>query len=177
MSPHGPVHREGLKFKKLDLHVHTPASKCFNDDGVKPEAIVREALAKNLAGIAVTDHNSGAWVDSIKKAAAGKGLTIFPGVEITCTGGKEGIHIIALFDPSGGTADIESLLKNLGLKPIQYGDINTVVKMDLISLAEIIMRRGGLAILAHGNSSRGALEDMRGQQRIDLIQSPVIAGG
>jgi PHP family Zn ribbon phosphoesterase len=164
------IHREGLRFKKLDLHLHTPASKCFADQNVKPEDIVRSAIEKGLDGIAITDHNTGAWIDSIKKAASGKGLAVFPGVEITCMGGKEGIHIIALFDPQLGTQDIESLLGNLGLKPSQYGDINTVVQRDLLTIAEIISKRGGLAVLAHANSTRGALQDMRGQQRTDLVQ-------
>lgn len=69
----------------------------------------------------IADHNSGAWIDDVKHAAAAKGLVVFPGVEITCMGGTEGIHIIALFDPSCGRADIESLLGNPGLKPSEYG--------------------------------------------------------
>jgi hypothetical protein len=164
----------GLVFKKLDLHLHTPASKCFEDHTITPDLIVKAALAKGLDGIAVTDHNSGAWVDDVKKAAAGTKLVVFPGVEITCMGGKEGIHIIALFDPKAGSRDIESLLGNLELKPQQYGDIHTVVQMAPIEVAQIIARRGGLAILAHANSSKGVLEEMRGQQRTDLVLCPFV---
>jgi ABC-type lipoprotein export system ATPase subunit len=170
------THREGLKFKKLDLHLHTPASKCFADKTVTPEGIVQAALAKGLDGIAVTDHNSGAWVDAVKKAADGKVLVVFPGVEITCMGGKEGIHIIALFDPKLGTREIESLLGNLGLKTEQYGDIHTIVQKHPLDVAQIISQRDGLAILAHANSSKGALEEMRGQQRTDLVQCALISG-
>lgn len=170
------IHRDGLAFKKLDLHLHTPASKCFADQSVKPEQIVMAALDKGLQGIAVTDHNSGAWIDHVKKAAEGTGLVVFPGVEITCMGGKEGIHIIALFDPKFGTKEIESLLGNLELKPEQYGDIHTVVKMQPLEVAEIVAKRDGLAILAHANSSKGALEDMRGEQRTHLVQCRWISG-
>src|ERR1035438_3315771 len=176
MSKRLAIHREGLQFKKLDLHLHTPASKCFGDHSVTPEAIVQAALKQGLHGIAVTDHNSGAWVDSIKKAAAGTPLIVFPGVELTCMGGKGGIHIIALFDAKCGTKDIESLLGNLGLKPAQYGDIDTVVHIDPLSVAGIIAEREGLAILAHANSGKGALQDMSGQQRTDLIQCLLIKG-
>jgi PHP family Zn ribbon phosphoesterase len=160
--PKRNIHREGLRFKKLDLHLHTPASKCFADQSVKPEDIVRAAMEKGLDGIAITDHNSGAWIDSVKKAAAGKGLVVFPGVEITCMGGKEGIHVIAFFDPQLGTQDVESLLGNLGLKPSQYGDINTVVQRDPLTIAEIISKRGGLAVLAHSNSTRGCFTGYEG---------------
>jgi hypothetical protein len=131
-------------------------------------------LSKGLDGIAITDHNSGAWVDDVRAAAAKTPLVVFPGVEITFAGGKEGVHLIALFDPKYGRAEIESLLGNLGLKPEQYGDITTLVQMDVVNVAKIIRERGGLAILAHANSTRGALSDMRGQQRIQLVQSPYV---
>ena len=174
MTKHQPAHREGLRFKKLDLHLHTPASNCFADRSVVPRAIVEAAIAKGLHAIAVTDHNSGAWIDHIKAAAEGSGLFVFPGVEITCMAGKDGIHMIALFDVDAGTKEVESLLGNLGLKPSQYGDIHTVVQKDPLSVAAIIAERRGLAILAHANSSKGALQDMRGEQRTALIQWPAV---
>src|SRR5665213_3370409 len=171
-----PLHRVGLRFKKLDLHMHTPASKCFADRTVTADQIVANAISKGLDGIAVTDHNSGEWIDQVKKAAEGTALVVFPGVEITCMGGIGGIHLIALFDVTQGTRDIESLLGNLGLKPGEYGDTETVVQKDPLTIASIIVERGGLVVLAHANSSKGALTDMRGQQRTDLIQFPQIHG-
>ena len=168
--------RGGLRFKKLDLHTHTPASKCFTDHAVTPEQIIQEALAKGLAGIAITDHNSGDWIDMIKQAAAKTDLVVFPGVEITCMGGIGGIHVIALFDPDRGRADIEGLLGHLELKPEHYGNITTVIKKDPITVCKVIAERGGLAILAHANSSKGVLNDMQGQQRTQLIQSQYVSG-
>lgn len=168
--------RDGLRFKKLDLHTHTPASKCFKDSNVTPKQIVEAAVNAGLDGIAITDHNSGALVDLVKEAASKANLVVFPGVEITCVGGIGGIHIIALFDPKCGRTDIESLLGNLELKPAQYGDINTIVNKDPVTVAKTIFERGGLAILAHANSSKGALHDMKGQQRIKLVQSEFICG-
>jgi PHP family Zn ribbon phosphoesterase len=174
MSKDKAIHREGLRFKKLDLHLHTPASKCFVDRSVTAGAIVKAALAQKLDAIAVTDHNSGAWVDEVKKAAEKTGLVVFPGVEITCMAGMGGIHLIALFDTSACTRDIESLLGNLGLKPEQYGNIDTLVKHDPLAVAAIIAQRGGLAILAHANSTKGVLADMKGEQRTALVQCPSI---
>lgn len=167
-----PILREGLKFKKLDLHMHTPASHCFADKSVTPDQIVTQSLKVGLEGIGITDHNSGASIDAIKKAA-GNRLVVFPGVELTCSFGKEGIHLIALFDPSKGSADIESLLGNLGLRPEQQGNEDTVITAEAaIGVAQIVTQRGGLVILAHANSSRGALADARGQQRLKLIACP-----
>lgn len=173
--PEAGSHREGLRFQKLDLHVHTRASKCFGDTSSTPDDVVREALGKDLAGIAITDHNSGDWIDLVKQASAKTPLVVFPGVEITCVGGRGGIHIIGLFDPSCGRRDVESLLGDLGLKPAEYGDTNALVQKDPISVIQTIRRRGGLAVLAHANSTKGALCDMQGQQRTTLVQCPELA--
>jgi AAA domain-containing protein/PHP domain-containing protein len=170
-----PKHRDGLRFKKLDLHLHTPASRCFGDKNITPEEIVAESKAKGLSGIAVTDHNSGAWIDLVKAVAVPAGLVVFPGVEITCMGGTSGIHLIALFDPQKGKTDIETLLGALGLRPNQFGDITTVVQHSPLDVAKIVHERGGLAVLAHADSSKGALEDMRGEQRTLLVKSSFIS--
>lgn len=171
MPPSAQHFSYGLRFRKLDLHVHTPASSCFADRRVTPDQIIQAAIARGLDGLAVTDHNSGGWIDRVKDAARGRPLTIFPGVELTCTGGKEGIHIIALFDPQCGTRDVESLLGNLGLTTAEYGNIAAVIQKDPISVAETVEKRGGLVVLAHANSSKGVLHDMRGQQRTNLVRS------
>src|ERR1039457_3401572 len=81
-SPHGD-HRDGLRFLKLDLHVHTPASRCFGDKSVKADEIVKTALERGLSGIAITDHNSGDWINQVTKASEGTDLVVFPAVEIT----------------------------------------------------------------------------------------------
>ena len=174
-NPSNAAHRDGLRFKKLDLHLHTPASHCFGDRSVTAEEIVAEAKRKGLSGIAVTDHNSGAWIDQVKAAADKAKLVVFPGVEITCAGGKSGIHLIALFGPHCGKVDIETLLGALGLTPDQFGDITTVVQRSPMDVAKIVDDRGGLVVLAHADSSNGALEDMRGEQRTLLIKSPYIS--
>ncbi len=175
MTANKPHHTAGLVFKKLDLHIHTPASTCFADRSATAEQIVAHAKAIGLAGIAVTDHNSGAWIDIVKGVAARENLTVFPGVEITCMGGSGGIHIIALFDPSHGRADVEGLLAALGLKPAEYGDITAIVQKDPVTVCKVVAERGGLAVLAHANSSKGVLQDMKGEQRTVLIQSPYVS--
>lgn len=175
MSTPPPAHRPGLTFRKLDLHVHTPASKDFGDRKVTARALVEKALQRGLTAIGVTDHNSGAWIDTVKEAAAEVGaMVVFSGVELTCQGGKEGIHVIALFDPSCGRVDVESLLGDLELKPNEYGEQTTIIQKTPQEVIETIHRRGGLAILAHANSTRGALSDMVGMQRTTLVRSPYL---
>lgn len=163
----------GLSFKKLDLHIHTPASKCFAGH-CTPEDIVAAALTQGLDAIAITDHNTAKWVDLVIQAADGTPLTVFPGVEISCTGGKKSIHILAIFDPSKTSKHIEALLNVLDIGPDEYGEQSAVTNKSPIEVIEIIHDKGGLAILAHANSSNGVLADMAGQARTNVIQCPVL---
>jgi ABC-type enterochelin transport system ATPase subunit len=160
----------GLAFKKLDLHVHTPESSCFHGT-CTPEEVVETAIDKDLAGIAITDHNSCEWVDKVMSAAEGRPLVVFPGVEITCTGGRKSVHIIALFDVTKRSKDIKVLLNILGITS-NYGKEETLTNKTPIQVIEAIDNLRGIAVLAHANSSNGALSDMRGQPRTRLIQHP-----
>ena len=105
----------GLHFRKMDLHVHTPASHDFSDKTLTPEQIVRQCLDNGMTAIAITDHNTGDYIDKIKLIANKEGLVIFPGVEISCFGGENGIHVIALFSCDKGTDHINSLLTRLDI--------------------------------------------------------------
>ena len=147
----------GLHFKKLDLHVHTPASEDFQGD-VAPSDFVQEALRQGLDGIAITDHNTGAWIDQVKTAAEGTELVVFPGAEITCMGGEKNIHIIALFDPSKDSEYVNAVLANLKIKPDQLGKRETLVKMTPIEVIDVVQEVwDGVAVLAHANSTSGVL--------------------
>lgn len=157
---------KGLYFKKLDLHVHTPASNCFNNKKVTPEEIVQSAISKNLDAIAITDHNTGEWIDKVKEVARGNNLTVFPGVEITAS---EGVHIIGIFDTDKGTDDINNFLGFLDIDSSEYAKSDTICKKSSHEVIEKIVERGGLAILAHIDNVKGAYKELSGNNRIKLF--------
>lgn len=164
----------GLAWRKCDLHLHTPASNDFPLIAT-PEQIVEKALSENLDAIAITDHNTGDWIDKVKEAAKETDLVVFPGVEITCNGGKRGIHILALFDPEKGTKDVNGLLDAIGIDHVMRQRENqpkTVVpnKYSLIDVVEEIHNRNGLAIPAHVNSKKGLLTEMQGEQKFAFFE-------
>ena len=165
----------GLSFKKLDLHIHTPASQDFRGS-VTPEEIVDKAIAEGLHGVAITDHNSGAWIDCVKEAASRKGLVVIPGVEISCHGGKGGIHILALFDVDMGTSHVEGLLSRLDITPENQGNTESIAssELGLTKIIDIIQSPDwqGIAVPAHVTSSKGILEDIRGNPRTEVVQHP-----
>ncbi|HEU5267291.1 MAG TPA: PHP domain-containing protein [Jatrophihabitans sp.] len=94
---------------RIDLHTHSTAS----DGTDTPAALVRAASAAGLDVIAITDHDSTAgWAAAF--AARPPGLTIVPGVEMSCVqhapGGDISLHLLAYFvDPDNADLHAEWL--------------------------------------------------------------------
>ncbi len=83
--------------KPIDLHAHTSVS-----DGTEtPTQLVHAALKAGLGTVAITDHDSTAGWEEARLAAAGTGLTVIPGMELSTNWGPASVHVLAyLFDPS-----------------------------------------------------------------------------
>jgi len=161
----------GLSYKKLDLHIHSPASYDYHNTKVTADEIVAKALEMGLDAIAITDHNTGSFIEQVKKAA-NKKIIVFPGVEISSAGGKDGsIHIIALFDPSKGEREITLLLGALHMQQSSKPQ-DIYSKMSPSEVIDVIYQHNGIAICAHANSNNGILSDWRGNPRTDVIQNP-----
>jgi energy-coupling factor transporter ATP-binding protein EcfA2 len=113
--------------------------------------------------VAVTDHNSGAWIDGLKRAyermranppAGFRELYLFPGVELSVNGG---FHLLALFDPSRSTADIDTLLGRVDYVGTR-GDSDGVTRKSAIEVVSAVLDSGGLPIPAHADKDKGLLE-------------------
>lgn len=134
------------------------------------EEIVKSAKKAGLDGIAVTDHNVVSAIDEIKKIAERHQLAIFPGFEISCHGAEKGpIHVIGIFDPSKSQTDLERVLGKLDIKKTGEESLTSKSVTDVVN---IIRESNGLPVLAHANSSHGALSDIRGNPRTELVQNP-----
>ena len=75
-----------------DLHIHTALSPCASDE-MTPPAIVKAALERQLAMIAICDHNSSGNAAAAQAAAAGR-LTVIAGMELTSA---EEVHVLGWF--------------------------------------------------------------------------------
>lgn len=73
---------------KVDMHVHTSASRCSN---MAPLALEKAAIRAGLDGVVVTDHNTQSGYKSARKVC--RKIRIYPGVEVSTRGGE----VIALF--------------------------------------------------------------------------------
>jgi 3',5'-nucleoside bisphosphate phosphatase len=79
---------------RADLHVHSSAS-----DGTDPPAeVIRRAAAAGLDVVALTDHDTVSGVAQAREALT-PGLTLVPGMELSCLLDGNSMHMLAyLFD-------------------------------------------------------------------------------
>lgn len=132
-------------YKKMDLHVHTPESVCYNDGRVNAGNIIQAALDAKLDAIAITDHNSVKGIDGIREAAKGTNLNIIPGVELTTRHG----HFLALFEVDTPVKQLEKFLDDIGLETQGRGDAHTMIAEEIETVLQKIKEYGGIAIAAH----------------------------
>lgn len=91
----------------IDLHTHSTVS-----DGTEtPAELIGAAIAAGLGTVAITDHDSTAGWDEAFSAAAGTGLTVVPGMELSTRHGWKSVHLLAyLIDPQNAALREETLL-------------------------------------------------------------------
>ena len=87
-----------LRRLRADLHIHTCLSPC-GELTMSPRAVVGRAREAGLDLIAVTDHNTTENAAAVIEAAAGTGLAVLPGIEMTTA---EEVHILGLFEAGSG---------------------------------------------------------------------------
>ena len=167
-------------FKKIDFHVHTPASSCYLDhiDNSRgptyPRDIVAAARAMGLEAIVITDHNTAEGVEPVRKAAADTGLVVFPGMEVSARGG----HVLAVFDPATPVDRLRRLLGELKLRREQMGHGYEESPLFLDEAFEVIAKAGGLAIAAHvDRRPRGfaVSEELKKEDKQRIYSSPYLA--
>ena len=80
---------------RIDMHVHSNASDGTDD----PAEVVRRAVAAGLDVLALTDHDTQAGL-AAARAALPAGLTLIPGMELSCQLYGRSVHLLGyLFDP------------------------------------------------------------------------------
>lgn len=137
----------GGRWLKCDFHLHTPASLCFKDRNVTPEQWVDRCLEQGLDCVAITDHNTGEWIDRVKPVAEQKGLTIFPGVEITCDTAK--VHLLILFDREKGTTEVGDFLIACGIRRDTFAQTTACSPKTCLEIADLATQHGALVIVTH----------------------------
>ena len=176
----------GSRWWKFDFHTHTPASRdttawqqaIDTPDEVTPEKWLLKYMEAEIDCIAVTDHNSGAWIDTLKAAydrmkqqADGgnppqgfRELTLFPGVELSVNGG---FHLLAIFEPSATSSDIDSLLGRVDYQGTK-GDSDGVTSVSAVQVVQAVLDAGAIPIPAHADQDKGLLRVSPGTRECAL---------
>ena len=191
----------GANFYLADLHVHTPRDKRFKGiSGVDPftsdgrkiiaEEYIKSAKNKGIRILGITEHNDVSFVDTIREAAKGTDVTIFPGFEISADSGAGGIHIICLFEPDIKTDFLDDLITQLGLPRSERHHKDGSPKLankQLSETVDFVSKHGGICIAAHVLRENGILdkESMIGEPRVNAwknekllaAETPVVRTG
>ncbi len=176
----------GARWWKFDLHTHTPASvdgrgsDSASSVPVTPRDWLLRFMRAEVDCVAVTDHNSGAWIDKLKAALVEmeeedhpsfRPLHLFPGVELSVNGG---FHLLAIFGPETTTSDIDSLLGSVKYDGTK-GDSDGVTRKSAVEVVESIVSAGGIPIPAHASRRKGLLRLKEGNGVITEIDSKTVA--
>ena len=157
----------GARWWKFDFHTHTPVSDDFmngrpqaDKDAFTHREWLQACLDAELDCVVVTDHNGGGWIDGLNnelarmKGASETGernLVIFPGVEISSSGG---LHILGILDQAQGSAEIHALIGAAGYRG-KPGACDECATEAPINIVREIEHRGGIAIMAHVDCPKG----------------------
>ena len=167
----------GARWWKFDFHTHTPASTDFKDrDGMTHESWLKAFMDKEIDCVAITDHNSGEWIDGLKKELAKleenkpnwyRPLYLFPGVEISANGG---VHILAIFGCDKNKGDIDGLLGAVGYSGTK-GASDAVTDKSITKVVDEIAKWEGLPILAHVDQKKGVFSQLQGSTLEQVLEN------
>jgi len=162
-----PWNWNGSRWWKVDLHTHTPASLDYGKGPQQKQLRVRtprqwllDYMQAGIDCVAVTDHNTGEWINPLKAALREleeetpegyRPIRLLPGVEISVHGG---IHVLAILGSETTTWDAESLLGAVGYSGTR-GASDGVTSKTISDVAAEISRAGGIAIPAHADCDNG----------------------
>lgn len=196
--------QQAMRWCRVDLHIHTPASEDYVDKDVTYLDILREAERRGLDIIALTDHNTIAGYEAIfdeiefleRLQARGRlneqeqaelneyrrllaKITLLPGFELTTSFGS---HVLGLFSPKmpDCISHIKAVLNELGVPydKMQLGATSLPGTRAHLEAYKIIRDAGGIVIAAHINAPTGVLAFANnlptGAARVGATQSPYL---
>ncbi|MGP5646831.1 PHP domain-containing protein, partial [Psychrobacter celer] len=151
----------GARWWKFDIHTHTPASFDYGKgdltlQNITPREWLEKFIEKGIECVAITDHNSGDWIDRLKVSAEelrqeGNEIHVFPGVEVTA---NSNIHVLGIFDPSCSSTEIDTVIARSRYDG-ERGNSNAVAQESAEKIIQEIKSAGGIAIPAHIDMKAG----------------------
>ena len=182
----------GANWMKVDLHLHSPGIESFtltsgfdlsSDDRreeLAEEYIKRMEKAKIKIG-AITDYNGvrKEWFELIKNKANGKGIVIFPGVELSLklTGGKYGLHLLLIFEQNVDINGLNTFLHSLDKNPQKslfdgrkHRDIESELELGRL-ISKFREKYKCLVAFPHPEDTKGLLDTFNPSQSAKYLTS------
>ena len=160
----------GSRWWKCDFHVHSPGSDDFVDRNAVTECQwIKGAINAGLHCVAVSDHNTGSYVERIQACLAAlpePKPVLFPAVEIAVT---PGVHLLAILDPTRDSAAVTALLGACQMSDTHIGSMNGCSQESVTNVMKIIADRAGVVIAAHADSPKGILSVVQNGQSLQQI--------
>ena len=166
----------GAKWWKFDFHTHTRASDDVSDEKMTHESWLKAFMDEGIDCVAITDHNSGGWIDDLKQVLKDlesnppewyKPLYLFPGVEISA---YDNVHILAIFGCDKGKSNIDSLLDAVKYDGTR-GHTDGVTENSVTEVIDEIAERGGIPIPAHVDREDTGLFKIKGTTRQQILRN------
>ena len=155
----------GSNWWKFDFHNHTPASSDYNAaerDVLSPRDWLLSYMRSGIDCVAITDHNSGDWIDCLKnelnlmkseqpRHIDYRDLYLFSGVELTSA---ESMHVLGIFSPEDSASKIHGVL-SLAQYNNDSNNAHGMCGASAASICDSIHKEGGIVVLAHAEEING----------------------
>ncbi len=136
------------------------------DAGAHAKAIIDKAVETGVSVLAVTDHNDVSSVSVFREAAAGSGIHVFPGFELSSS---EGVHVLCIYPQDTEDGRLGRFLGEFGItKTTPSSDLSS---MSFTEILRSVHEHGGVAIAAHVSTDKGLFKALSGQARIRAWQA------
>ncbi len=124
-------------------------------------ALIGKAKELDISVLAVTDHNHVGGVESIRAAARGHGIHVFPGFELTSS---EGIHVLCLYPPDMPVKELDRFLGEFGVRTTTM--TSAPCERTFSDILARVRDQRGMTIAAHVTQENGLFKRLKGQPRI-----------
>lgn len=128
----------------VDLHLHST----YSDGSETPAAIVSQAAAIGLSGIALTDHDVLDGIPEASAAATKHGLRFVGGTELSVSWQKQSMHMLVYFlEP--GPGPIQDRLSDLrrGRHERNLEIVNRLRELDIDISYKEVAREAGMGVV------------------------------
>ena len=172
-TTNAPTFSVGAVFHRCALQVNPEhyrdtfrGQKGTGDARSHAEAIVAKAAEIDVSVLAITDHNNVSGVAAFREAAENRGITIFPGFELSSS---EGIHVLCIYPPDTGENQLGRYLGEFGIRDTKPSSKPSRESFD--DILEKVRGQGGITIAAHITSGKGLFKVFTGEARINAWQN------